>query len=80
MFKQNLQQQSSNSTGSSNGQMGDSETPKYDVYELGNEDDSMQTKLLLKLTDEYTAAIKNAIKSKSKIQMNIVNGVSYLNS
>jgi hypothetical protein len=75
MFKQNLQQQSSNS-GSSNGHMGDSDAPKYDVYELGNEDDSMQTKLLLKLTDECTAAIKNAIKSKSKIQMNIVDGVS----
>ena len=64
------QQQHTGST--SNAQSGQ-ESSHFDVFGFANEE-LAQTSLLLKLTDECNAAIKDAIKSKSSIRMIVRNG------
>uniref|UniRef100_A0A915P742 RNA polymerase II elongation factor ELL N-terminal domain-containing protein n=1 Tax=Meloidogyne floridensis TaxID=298350 RepID=A0A915P742_9BILA len=73
MLKQNIYQHSISS--SSSAQPEQQESTRYDVFELANENQP-QTSLLLKLTDECSAAIRNAVNSKCLIRMHIKNGVA----
>jgi len=72
MLKQNIYQHSISS--SSSAQPEQQESTRYDVFELANENQP-QTSVLLKLTDECSAAIRNAVNSKCQIRMHIKNGV-----
>nr|CAD2196711.1 unnamed protein product [Meloidogyne enterolobii] len=73
MLKQNIYQHSISS--SSSAQPEQQESTRYDVFELANENQP-QTSVLLKLTDECSAAIRNAVNSKCQIRMHIKNGVA----
>ena len=72
MLKQNIYQHSISS--SSSAQPEQQEPTRYDVFELANENQP-QTSLLLKLTDECSAAIRNAVNSKCPVRMHVKNGV-----
>lgn len=73
MLKQNIYQHSISS--SSSAQPEQQEPTRYDVFELANENQP-QTSLLLKLTDECSAAIRNAVNSKCPVRMHVKNGVA----
>lgn len=76
MLKQKLHQQSSSS--SSNAHSGDQQdSSQYEVSELANSQCVEETSLLLKLTDECTAAIQCAIKAKCPIRMHVQDKVSF---
>ncbi|KAF7640364.1 Occludin_ELL domain-containing protein [Meloidogyne graminicola] len=71
MLKQNIYQHSNLSSSSAHPEQQD---PRFDVFELANENQA-QSSLMLKLTDECSAAIRNAVNSKSPIRMHVKNGV-----
>jgi hypothetical protein len=73
MLKQHNYQHSISS--SSSAQPEQQETTRFDVFELANENQA-QTSLLLKLTDECSAAIKNAASLKCPVRMHVKNGVA----
>jgi hypothetical protein len=72
MLKQHNYQHSISS--SSSAQPEQQETTRFDVFELANENQA-QTSLLLKLTDECSSAIRNAVSSKCSVRMHVKNGV-----
>lgn len=72
MLKQNHYHQQSSSSGTPDH---GSSTTQPDVFELVNEnEESAQTSLMLKLTDECSAAIRSAVKHKLPIRMHVRNG------